>query len=127
MKMIALAAVAAAMAVTPAMADNGKGKGHGKVHAGKVHSAKIGKGCPPGLARKGNGCMPPGQAKKYGWSRGYYVPSGYGSWTRYGSLPDYYRSRYAYDPDNYYVYRDGNVYAVDRTTRLIESIIRILS
>ncbi|TFZ02368.1 hypothetical protein EZ313_13955 [Ramlibacter henchirensis] len=24
-----------------------------------------GKGCPPGLAKKGNGCMPPGQAKKY--------------------------------------------------------------
>lgn len=27
------------------------------------------KGCPPGLAKKGNGCMPPGQAKKqdYGY------------------------------------------------------------
>jgi hypothetical protein len=24
-----------------------------------------GKGCPPGLAKKNNGCMPPGQAKKY--------------------------------------------------------------
>jgi hypothetical protein len=23
-----------------------------------------GKGCPPGLAKKGNGCLPPGQAKK---------------------------------------------------------------
>lgn len=23
------------------------------------------KGCPPGLAKKNNGCMPPGQAKKY--------------------------------------------------------------
>lgn len=23
------------------------------------------KGCPPGLAKKGNGCMPPGQAKKH--------------------------------------------------------------
>ena len=22
-------------------------------------------GCPPGLAKKNNGCMPPGQAKKY--------------------------------------------------------------
>ena len=27
-----------------------------------------GKKCPPGLAKKGNGCMPPGQAKK--WARG---------------------------------------------------------
>ncbi len=26
---------------------------------------KNGKGCPPGLAKKGNGCQPPGQAKKW--------------------------------------------------------------
>lgn len=25
--------------------------------------------CPPGLAKKGNGCMPPGQAKKWGVGR----------------------------------------------------------
>jgi Ni/Co efflux regulator RcnB len=28
--------------------------------------------CPPGLAKKGNGCMPPGQAKK--WRKGYPLP-----------------------------------------------------
>ena len=28
--------------------------------------------CPPGLAKKGNGCMPPGQAKK--WRMGYPLP-----------------------------------------------------
>lgn len=28
--------------------------------------------CPPGLAKKGNGCMPPGQAKK--WSKGRVLP-----------------------------------------------------
>jgi Ni/Co efflux regulator RcnB len=28
--------------------------------------------CPPGLAKKHNGCMPPGQAKK--WARGYPLP-----------------------------------------------------
>ena len=28
--------------------------------------------CPPGLAKKNNGCMPPGQAKK--WSMGYPLP-----------------------------------------------------
>ena len=28
--------------------------------------------CPPGLAKKGNGCMPPGQAKK--WARGRPLP-----------------------------------------------------
>ncbi len=30
--------------------------------------------CPPGLAKKGNGCMPPGQAKK--WYKGRPVPQG---------------------------------------------------
>jgi hypothetical protein len=28
--------------------------------------------CPPGLAKKHNGCMPPGQAKK--WKKGYRLP-----------------------------------------------------
>ncbi|MBX3593104.1 hypothetical protein [Sphingomonas sp.] len=121
MKLMIFAAAAAALAATPALADPGKRGGPGKHHAMKAE-----RGCPPGLAKKHNGCMPPGQAKKYGWSRGYYVPSGYSGWTRYQSLPRYYRQRHAYDPGNYYVYRDGSVYAVDRTTRLIESIIRIL-
>ena len=31
-----------------------------------------GKNCPPGLAKKNNGCMPPGQAKK--WSQGRPLP-----------------------------------------------------
>lgn len=30
--------------------------------------------CPPGLAKRGNGCMPPGQAKK--WRVGYVLPVG---------------------------------------------------
>jgi Ni/Co efflux regulator RcnB len=34
------------------------------------------KDCPPGLARKNNGCMPPGQAKK--WQIGQPVPRGSG-------------------------------------------------
>jgi hypothetical protein len=125
MRMIALAAVAAAMITTPALSDPGKGKGHGNGH-GKYHAGKTAKGCPPGLARKGNGCMPPGQAKKYGWSRGHYVPSGYSSWTRYEALPRQYRTRYGYDPRYNYSYRNGNVYAVDRSSGLIETIMRVL-
>ena len=35
-------------------------------------SPERGKKCPPGLAKKGNGCMPPGQAKK--WARGRPLP-----------------------------------------------------
>jgi Ni/Co efflux regulator RcnB len=32
------------------------------------------KGCPPGLAKKHNGCLPPGQAKQ--WQRGARLPGG---------------------------------------------------
>jgi Ni/Co efflux regulator RcnB len=80
----ALAALIAAVAAGPAFAGNGHGNGHGK-HGGKhaekhqveKHHDRHGDrhaysddrdyrsaGCPPGLARKNNGCMPPGQAKK---------------------------------------------------------------
>ena len=38
--------------------------------------------CPPGLAKKGNGCLPPGQAKKM-WTMGRPLPQGIG----YASLP----------------------------------------
>ncbi|MDG5749000.1 hypothetical protein P8Q88_12525 [Qipengyuania sp. XHP0207] len=50
-------------------------------------------GCPPGLAKKGNGCMPPGQAKKY-YDRGLfgrdYRPGIFG-------LSNYRDGRYAYN------------------------------
>jgi Ni/Co efflux regulator RcnB len=36
-------------------------------------AGKGGKGCPPGLAKKNNGCLPPGQAKK--WNVGQPLPS----------------------------------------------------
>jgi len=74
--------------------ENGpKGKGNGEnggKHAGKApqegafftggnrdavhHYYASAKKCPPGLAKKNNGCMPPGQAKKQ-WSVGQPLPS----------------------------------------------------
>lgn len=51
-----LAAVMAAFAIAPAMAGNGNGNGNG---GNDGH-----RNCPPGLAKKNNGCLPPGQAKK---------------------------------------------------------------
>ncbi|MGJ8670331.1 MAG: hypothetical protein ACSHXK_12635 [Oceanococcus sp.] len=41
-----------------------------KKHYSQSRSSK---GCPPGLAKKNNGCQPPGQAKK--WQRGQPLPS----------------------------------------------------
>ncbi len=55
-------------------------------------------GCPPGLAKKDNGCMPPGQAKKVAHARYDWL------WNR--------RDNYVYRYDNGYLYRssqDGNL------------------
>jgi Ni/Co efflux regulator RcnB len=41
---------------------------HDAVHA--YYAKSMGRGhCPPGLAKKGNGCMPPGQARKWAVGR----------------------------------------------------------
>jgi hypothetical protein len=71
-------------------------------------------GCPPGLAAKNNGCLPPGQAKKL---VGAMVPAALGS----ALLPPLYRSWY---PDNdEYLYRtsDGYIYRVDRDQNQIDA------
>jgi hypothetical protein len=72
------------------------------------------KGCPPGLAKKHNGCLPPGQAKKI---------------YRHGDrlLGDYVLirnpGRYGLDPDRTY-YRLGDyVYRVDRDTKEVLDLI----
>jgi len=75
----------------PALAEKpewaGKGKGHGKGHHKHFDDQRRGavlgyyddefrRGhCPPGLAKKHNGCMPPGQAKK-NWHVGRAIPAG---------------------------------------------------
>lgn len=86
------------LVVTPAVADKPSGAGGGNKHEGRdnrggnhgdrgdrhfddrrhvmvreyyVHEHSSGR-CPPGLAKKNNGCMPPGQAKK--WQRGRPLP-----------------------------------------------------
>ena len=45
-------------------------------HVREYYSQNYGKGknCPPGLAKKNNGCMPPGQVRN--WAVGQPVPSG---------------------------------------------------
>jgi hypothetical protein len=72
--------------------------------------------CPPGLAAKGNGCLPPGQAKKL---MGSVLPAAYAS----SYLPDALRSYYQDDDDYYYRYGDGYVYRVDRDNDLISSLL----
>jgi hypothetical protein len=140
-----LAAGAASLAfATPALADPGKNKGHGNhaKHGQSVHKAKPGKharhvfqghapanfwgnrNCPPGLAKKHNGCLPPGIAKQT-FNVGDRWNGNYGLWN-YNQVPLDWRNQYALDPVNRYYYRDGYLYSVDPRTRLVEAVIQAL-
>ena len=79
--------IALGLGAAPVLAEKpawaGEGKGHGKVKQKNKHfdddkrahihsyyeSEFRGGHCPPGLAKKHNGCMPPGQAKKWRMGR----------------------------------------------------------
>ncbi|HEY0148414.1 MAG TPA: hypothetical protein VGB70_05360 [Allosphingosinicella sp.] len=91
--------------------------------AGAGYAAVASQGCPPGLAKKGNGCLPHGQARKiYGvgerveqsWFGDYNIPARYSAF--YADSPEYY---YRYDDDGY-------IYRVDRQTDLISSLVPLL-
>lgn len=70
-------------------------------------------GCPPGLAAKNNGCLPPGQAKRM---VGAAVPAVLGS----ALLPPLYRSWYPDSDEYYYRAQDGYVYRIDRDRSVID-------
>lgn len=78
--------------------------------------------CPPGLAMKNNGCLPPGQA----WRVGQRSPWNADRYVGYSSLPSYYRDRYPDTSGQQYYYSGNRVYVVDPTTNLIRSIVNIL-
>lgn len=141
-----LAAGAASLAfAAPASADPGKNKGkgnqaqhgqtapgHGKSakHARKVYQGHAAanywgnRNCPPGLAKKHNGCLPPGIAKK-SFNVGDRWNGSYRQWS-YNQVPLDWRSQYGLDPNNRYYYRNGYLYSIDPRTRLVESVIQAL-
>lgn len=124
--LLIIAGVAALAATAPATAKPGHAKGH-KGHVVKGHGAKghggygMG-GCPPGLAKKNNGCLPPGQAKKL-YNIGQRWPGNYGRAWNYNQIPYDMRSRYGFDDDYRYYYGDGYLYQVDPTTQLISQVV----
>jgi len=135
MKLIPVFGGAALLAfASPALAKPGQGhgQGHGNPHAmnhgdhGKGALYGYGQGgCPPGLAKKNNGCMPPGKFKKlYGVGQRY--PGNYGSLWNYNQIPVDLRSRYDLDRSNRYYYGDGYLYQVDPRTRLIEQVVNAI-
>ena len=84
----------------------------------------LAEGCPPGLAKKHNGCMPPGQARKL--ARGQHYQSGYGSLYSYGQIPYSLRNRYDLNPRYRYYYDNGYLYQVDPRTQLVQQVISAL-
>jgi hypothetical protein len=131
MKQLIILAGAAAFAwASPAVAKPGGGHGYGHGH-GHGHAYGYGGpigygvgGCPPGLAKKHNGCMPPGQAKKL--LRGQRYRSGFGTRYAYRQIPYDLRNRYDLDPYDRYYYSNGYLYRVDPKTMLVEQVIAAL-
>lgn len=127
MKMLMIMAGAAALAFAgQAAAKPGHGNGHGNGwDNGDRESVGYGMGgCPPGLAKKHNGCMPPGQARKL--ARGQRFQQSYGSRYGYGQIPYNIRQQYNLDPRDRYYYSNGNLYQVDPRTMLVQQVISAL-
>lgn len=72
-------------------------------------------GCPPGLAKKNNGCLPPGQAKKL-------VGSPLSAALRANTLSGPYRSWYRDDDNFMYRWDDDYIYRVRRDGGLIDAL-----
>jgi hypothetical protein len=129
---LVVAALVAAGGAPPAHADKpdkDKGKGHKKDPAVTVaftteqrsaaqgwYAETYGHGnCPPGLAKKHNGCLPPGQAKKR-YQVGHALPPG----THYQPVPPELQARIGKPPEGYvYVTLDGDLLKLAVGTLLV--------
>ena len=119
-KILMIAGVVALATTGPALAHPGKGKGKG--HSGRSYVGYGAGGCPPGLAKKNNGCLPPGQAKKL-YNIGQRWPGGYGYKWNYNQIPYDMRAQYGFDPRYNYYYGDGYIYRVDPATMVISQVV----
>jgi hypothetical protein len=120
---IALGGAAALAFAGPALADRGHGNGHGRAHHSS-YGYGYAEGCPHGLAKKHNGCMPPGQARRL--ARGERWQSGYGTLYSYNRIPYDVRRQYGLNTRYRYYYDNGNLYAVDPRTMLVQQVISSL-
>jgi hypothetical protein len=75
--------------------------------------------CPPGLAKKNNGCLPPGQAKKYGVGQRFY-----GSYDR---LPRDLAGMLNPPPGTFYAMVDKDVVLMSEATKKIVDAVTLLS
>jgi hypothetical protein len=149
--LLSLAAAAVALSASPVLAHPGGGHGGGNGHGnggqewkhgggdrddgdrGDRHDRRDGdrinygyhhssyRNCPPGLAKKHNGCLPPGQARR--WAQGSRLPYGYNSYTPYNQIPQRYIDQYGLNSNDRYIYRDNTIYQVDPRTSIIQRIL----
>ena len=92
---------------------------------GRLYALDARGNCPPGLAKKNNGCTPPGQAKKL-YNVGQRYNQNFGSAWTYNQIPNDLRSQYGLNDDDRYYYNQGYLYQVDPKTMLIERAISAL-
>ena len=79
--------------------------------------------CPPGLARKGNGCLPPGQAKKLRVIGQPLPPA-----VVYRPVPPAVTQQLAPPPPGYdYVRVDDDVLLMDRANRMVADVVNDLN
>jgi hypothetical protein len=142
--LIMIAGAAGLAAAGPAVAKPGNGHGQGQSHAAKenhgAHATHRGilvdrygrryaldarGSCPPGLAKKNNGCLPPGQAKKM-YNVGQRYDRNFGNLWSYNQIPDYLRSRYDFDRGDRFYYNNGYLYQVDPRTMLVQQVVSAL-
>ena len=122
--LIALSGVAALALAAPAAAKPGHGHGHGDNRAYGYGNGYNDRNCPPGLAKKHNGCMAPGQARKL--ARGQRWQNSYGSLYSYNRIPYSVRQQYDLNRRYRYYYDNGSLYAVDPRTMLVQQVINAL-
>ena len=147
-KILILAGLAAVAATSPALAkpghhergehsergDRGDRHEHGNRDRGERHEHRTGWGtygawgnnCPPGLAKKHNGCMAPGQARKHYRVGQRYANNNYGRTWSYNQIPYDMRQRYNLSNNDRYYYRDGYIYQVNPRTSVIEQVLSAL-
>lgn len=116
-QLLILACVAALASTAPAYAKPNHAR-----HAGQGYGTG---GCPPGLAKKNNGCLPPGQAKKL-YGVGYRFDRGFAGWTPYNQIPYDLSRHYRLNPYGRYIYDRNYIYQVDPTTYVVSRVLNAI-
>ena len=100
---------------------HGRFAGNDRFYIQQYYGRAFGRGhCPPGLAKKGTGCVPPGHAKR--WAVGHALPVG----VTWYAVPHDLLVRLTPPPYGHsYVYLDGGVLLLNLSTRFVVDAVSI--